>query len=849
LRFFYWFIVAGMLTVFIDAGLNSAKTNRVADNRDTFLNRCQPGISAILLSPQMKENAGHPQRSPLFLPRGASLEIIATGVDNAADVSGIEIKINKKSIMHTTADTIRYLFTSNGDTQGANAIDIIVQNTNGKRDTTGLFIISNPPVIEQPLSEGIREGITYLNDHSVILTLFAPYKDFVYVIGDFNDWEIETSYYMHRHPVDADSVYWWLQIDQLPAGQEYAFQYLVDGALRIADPYTEKVLDPWHDQYISNETYPGLRPYPVNKTTEPVSLFRTEQTSFNWKYSDAFKPAAQEQLVIYELLVRDFIRAHDYKTLIDTLSYFEKLGINAIELMPVNEFEGNLSWGYNPSFYFTPDKYYGPADDLRRFVDACHHKGIAVILDMVLNHSYGQSPLVRLYFDNRTGRPSAQNPWYNVTSPNTAYAWGYDFDHTSKATQKFVDRVTQYWLEVYQIDGFRFDFTKGFTNTPGDGWAYDTRRIAILKRIADKIWNVNPDAYIILEHFTDNREERELASYKRGMMIWGNMNDNYNEATMGYHADGKSDISWGYYGNRGWPKANLITYMESHDEERLMYKNLQYGNSYGGYTIQDSSTALERMKLAAAFFFTYPGPKMVWQFGELGYDYSINYNERTGEKPIRWDYYSKSRLRKQLFSAFAALIKLRTKHAAFYSAASQVSMDVSGPLKRIKLTHPDMNALIIGNFDVVQERINPQFHHDHIWYDYLSGDSLTSIPSSILLQPGEFHIYTDVKVEKQSDGGMEIPASFFLAQNYPNPFNSETFIRYQLQEKANVKLEIYNLSGGRIATLVKKEQPAGNYQMRWQGLNEQGVPVASGIYIYRLQCRQFTEAHKMILVR
>jgi 1,4-alpha-glucan branching enzyme len=711
-------------------------------------------------------------------------------------------------------------------------------------DTTFFSIKTIPPVIELPLPDGIREGITYLDDHSVILTLFAPYKNTVYVIGDFNAWQIDSRYLMHRHTVDADSVYWWLQIDDLPAGQEYAFQYLVDGSLRIADPYTEKVLDPWHDTYISNATYPDLKPYPAGKTTEPVSVFSTTRSSFAWTYSETFTPPQQEQLVIYELLLRDFIQAHDYKTLIDTLSYFEKLGINAIELMPVCEFEGNLSWGYNPSFYFAPDKYYGPAYDLKRFVDACHQKGIAVILDMVLNHSYGQSPLVRLYFDSRNGRPSAQNPWYNVQSPNTTYSWGYDFDHISPATQKFVDRVTHYWLSVYKIDGFRFDFTKGFTNTPGDGWAYDAQRVTILRRLADKIWAVNPNAYVILEHFTDNTEEKLLSSFRKGMMIWANMNKNYNEATMGYNEEGKSNISWGYYGNRGWSKANLVTYMESHDEERLMYKNIAYGNSAGIYNIQELSTALDRMKLAAAFFLTYPGPKMIWQFGEVGYDYTIEYNERTGEKPIRWDYFTDSEMRRELYNTFAAMNKLHTDYPAFYSSESKVEMSVDDALKRIKLTHPQMNAVIIGNFDVVNGRIDPQFHHRDIWYDYLSGDSLTNISSSIMLQPGEFHIYTDVKLEKPGGTGTDGASFFSLIQNFPNPFNNKTMIKYQLPVTSEIELSIYNLLGQKVATLVSKKQHAGQYQEKWDATG-----FASGIYICRLLCQQFTETHKMILVR
>ncbi len=156
---------------------------------------------------------------------------------------------------------------------------------------------------------------------------------------------------------------------------------------------------------------------------------------------------------------------------------------------------------------------------------------------------------------------------------------------------------------------------------------YDQSRIDILTRMANKIWEIDSTAYVILEHFADNSEETVLANY--GMMLWGNMNHQYNEATMGY----SSDLNGVSYKSRGWTVPHLVAYMESHDEERLMYKNIRFGNSAPTYNIKDTSVALNRIKLAAAFYFTIPGPKMIWQFGELGYDYSIFYDPATGTVP------------------------------------------------------------------------------------------------------------------------------------------------------------------------------------------------------------------------
>jgi len=470
---------------------------------------------------------------------------------------------------------------------------------------------------------GLKQGANYISNTEVTFVLYAPEKEFVFLIGDFNEWSIDTDYLMSQ---SSDGKYYWITLDNLESGKEYIYQYFVDGEIRLADPYTTKTSDPWNDQYISESTYPGLIPYPAGYTTQIASVMQTAQDEYVWG-TESFEAPNQENLLIYELLIRDFLAEHTFSSLIDTLDYLQDLGINALELMPVSEFEGNESWGYNPSFYFAVDKYYGPANTFKALVDSAHARGMAVILDMVLNHSYGQSPLARLYWDSENNRPAENNPWYNATSPNPVFSWGSDFNHESDDTKSFVDSVNAYWLTEYKVDGFRFDFTKGFTNTPGDGGAYDASRISILKRMSDKIWEVNPDTYVLLEHFAENTEETELANY--GMMIWGNMNHSYRIAAKSYLGGGVSDLSWVSAMERGWNQENLVGYMESHDEERLMYITQQEANSQNAnHNARNMDIALKRMEVCANFFVPIPGPKMIWMFGELGYDYSIDFNGR-----------------------------------------------------------------------------------------------------------------------------------------------------------------------------------------------------------------------------
>jgi hypothetical protein len=392
---------------------------------------------------------------------------------------------------------------------------------------------------------------------------------------------------------------------------------------------------------------------------------------------------------------------------------------------------------------------------------------------MVLNHSYGESPLVQLYFDSSSGKVSAENPWYNVDSPNPVFSWGYDFDHQSPETQRFVDSVNHYWITEFHVDGFRFDFTKGFTNTPGDGSGYDLSRINILNRMANRIWEIKEDAYVILEHFAVNAEEFELS--EEGMMLWGNLNHSYNQSTMGY-VDG-SDFSQISYKERFWNKPMLVGYMESHDEERLMYKNLTYGNSSGTYDIQDRNTALGRMELAGVFFFPVPGPRMIWQFGELGYDYSIDYDCRVCSKPIRCDYYDTG-LRRRVYQVWSALIDLKVNEPAFNS--EDFELYLGDQAKRIEINHVDMDVRIIGNFDVETLGVNPSFSKTGTWYSYFEGDSIqVNDPlETISLEPGEYRLYTSKRLVKPlipaSSGKFKNPENQFLI--YPNPVSGVLYM-------------------------------------------------------------------------
>jgi glycosidase len=652
------------------------------------------------------------------------------------------------------------------------------QNTMIKLDSVYVCIRETATSESRPAET--LTGINYTDDQSATLVVYAPGKNYLFVTGDFNSWLPDNAYQMKK-----DGNYFWLKLDKLTPQKEYAFQYLIDGKLKVADPYTDKVLDPYDDKYISSTVYPGLMAYPEGKGSDRVSVLQTSQMPFSWKTTNYAIPPASK-LSIYELLIRDFTAEKTYKAVQAKLDYLKRLGINTIEFMPFSEFEGNNSWGYNPNFYFAPDKAYGTKNDLKALIDECHKQGFLVIQDMVLNHAYSSNPMVKMYWNETLNRPAADNPWFNETSPNTYYSWGNDFNHESQATKDFVDRVTKYWLTEYKVDGFRFDFTKGFTNTPGEGTPYDATRIAILKRMAGKIWEVNSKAIVILEHFTDNSEEKELAAYGNGMLIWGNANSTFSEAAMGYNESGKSNFNWASYQQRGFQKPGLVAYMESHDEERQMYKTLTYGNTLGTYNTKILSTALDRSKLATAFFLSLTGPKMIWQFGELGYDLSINRCEngtidasncRTSPKPVMWNYLDDTQ-RLKLFDVYSAMLRLRTQFDVFTSGAETLSL--SGEVKKIQLELGDHHITLLGNFGMSELPITPSFQHTGTWYEFFTGNEffVSDLNATLQLKAGEYRLYSDKKLPAFKDLATLAPQgiSTSLLKIYPNPATDHLFV-------------------------------------------------------------------------
>ncbi len=506
------------------------------------------------------------------------------------------------------------------------------------------------------------------SDGSVTFCLGAPEKESVIIVGAWNGYEVSNDYVMNYTDVN-DMRYFWVTVNGLDNDTMYGYYFLVDGSLQVGDPYARLVLDPYNDKYLSTDVFPNLPEYPTDKVQNvPLAIYQGSINDYDWQVTD-FKGVAPSDLIIYELLFRDFTGTEGkadgngiVRLAIEKIPYLKTLGVNAIEVLPIMEFNGNISWGYNPNFYFAPDKAYGTPDDYKEFIDLCHQNGIAVILDMVFNQSDGLHPWYQMY-------QLGANPFYNPDAPH-AYSVLNDWNQGFPMVQEQWADVIRYWMTEYKFDGFRFDLVKGlgdndsYANNGDDATnAYNQTRIDRMRELQKVMEEVNPNGYFINENLATAQEENAMA--ETGQLNWANFNDAGCQFAMGYSSDsGLNGMFAPKNGSRLW--GSTVSYLESHDEQRLAYKQNQYGVTEIKGKLAPS---MARLGSTAAQMILAPGAHMIWQFSELGnYDNTKNSDggNNTDPKTVRWNLYD-SADRRGLYDSYSEMIGIRNSNTDLFS--------------------------------------------------------------------------------------------------------------------------------------------------------------------------------------
>lgn len=790
--------------------------------------------------------------STTIINSGGSLVISANNTNGPANYN---LKANGVSI-NTLSNVTSYNFTHFNISSNQNYELDITQGTSTQ--IKKFSVVINPGTIIASLPAGLENGINYGSNNTIAtLVLEAPEKDFVYVAGSFNNWQPTTTHAMKKDPTTGK---FWLELTGLTAGQVYNYQYWVvdqtplansPAIVKTADPCSTLVLSPFDDSFIPANSFAGLTAtyaYPAGQERE-VTVLQTGQVPYNWQTTNFTKPN-KDNLVVYELLVRDFDANRNYQDVINKITYLKNLGINAVQLMPVMEYEGNESWGYNTSFHMALDKFYGTKNKLKELVDVCHQNGIAVILDIAFNHAFGRNPMVRMWMNDPDGdgwgTPSTENPYFNTVARHS-YSVGEDFNHTTTFTREYVKQTIKHWITDFKIDGFRWDLTKGFTQncTASNETctnAYQQDRVDVLKEYADYSWSLDPDHYVIFEHLGSNTEEQQWANYRlgegKGIMMWGEMFNSYKQLALGYASSG--DISGMGHLSRGFTGKRLIGYPESHDKDRLMYEAITFGASGGTSPVNGNLTnALNRMTTVGATSILVPGPKMIWHFQELGMDDSIytcsngtvntetdaiagNCKLDTKPQPQWVENWLTDPIRGAIYQKYSRLIKLKTSQPVFngsYTFSPESGDNLRQRIYVFDNALPNSqlkNVVVLGNFSTNSQNITPNFPYTGTWYDLMDDSvyNVTNVTTPITIPAGQFRVFGNQPSALASDNFV-FEEGFAV---YPNPAKNSFSISQDVS-----KVELYTLTGQKIRTF---ENVSANKELNIQDLQ-------SGIYLIK----------------
>lgn len=788
-------------------GPSGSKEGKTAEGTDIFVELAEAGLAASIVGD---------------IPEIASLGSTITLNCYATMPATLTLKLNGQVVKTETGSEMAY--TQTLDKQGNYNFELTVATADETAIATASTCVPNDPT-KANRPAGIVNGIYYdkADETKVTLCTYAGSKTepakHVFVVGDFNNWTISNDYQLKQA---NDSAYFWIELTDLTAQQEYAMQYVVvraDGQVkRISDLYSEKVLhkdDAWEPKQLD----PTLMDYPLAGDGY-VTVIQPGKPAFQW--SDAtlnFKRPDKNNLIIYELWVRDHTPRRSIEGLMERLDYFEDLGVNAVELMPVTEFDGNDSWGYSPNHYFALDKAYGTPEQLKTFIDECHKRGIAVILDMVFNHATGLNPMNKLY---PWGTDLSKNPWFNAQAPhgdNVYEDWNHDF----APTKTMFTRALQYWLEEYKVDGYRMDLSHGLCGT-----AANTSVKHIKEYYQNGVKAVSEDAYFILEHWGTNMGSERPQLVNEGMLCWENTTNAYYQTAMGWLKDGDS------FANAN--KDGYISYCESHDEERAFFKAKEWG---AGDLKTNEEVRVARVPINMAFLTLLNGSQMFYHFAELGFDNS-KYQNAQGKwgkndygitSELGADYDCKMQVKKRIerwlveghcrmaaFQKVGQIIQLRTRLMPEVFEGNPTKVDIGGG-KKLRTIQWGSDVFVAGNFDVAGDQTVTL--PSGTWYNYFAQAKQTT--TTVTLRPGEVAIFTGKEVKLP-----EMPAGYEFYTDV-----EDVVINTPSEILPPYDVCVYNING----QLVSRQKNAMSADMT--GLN-------AGLYIVQYEKNGQRVAKKII---
>lgn len=447
-------------------------------------------------------------------------------------------------------------------------------------------------IITHPLTE---MGAQIREDGTFSFRVWAPNAKAVAMYGSFNDWKKNKK--VKLEPEDGG--YWSVTTDKLNAGDEYKYLIQTEGGdwLDRNDPYAR-----------------------VLTNSAGNAIVYVDQ--FDWE-EDQFEIPTWNDLVIYEMHIGTFNVKEEgqpgtFASAIERLDYLKDMGINCVEVMPINEYAGDFSWGYNPAYPFAVEEAYGGPDEFKQFVKEAHRRGIAVILDVVYNH-FGPSDLGLWQFDGWSQDGKGGIYFYNDWRSNTP--WGDTRpDYGREEVRHYIFQNALMWLEEYRCDGLRMDMVPYIRNVYGDETPGNDipEGFTLLKWINQTIRERHPNKLVVAEDLHSNdfitddvhdggcgfgsQWDADFVHPVRKTLI----------AAEDAHRDMDAIVNAVYKKFSG-DVFHRVIYTDSHDEVANGSARLaeEAGNSFDDYY------SMKKVGLGAALVMTAPGIPMLFQGQEL----------------------------------------------------------------------------------------------------------------------------------------------------------------------------------------------------------------------------------------
>ncbi|MDD5287460.1 MAG: alpha-amylase family glycosyl hydrolase [Desulfuromonadaceae bacterium] len=491
--------------------------------------------------------------------------------------------------------------------------------------------------------------------------VWAPHSERVSVIGSFNGWDGD------KHPLQSEkNGYWYADVAEAGIGDQYKFLLRTEkGEFSRIDPYAREV-------------------------TNSVGNAVVHDPAFDWG-GDVFHLASWNELVIYELHVGTFNDLEDvdhpgkFPSVSARLGHLKKLGVNAIQIMPIAEFAGDRSWGYNPAHIFSVEIAYGGPLAFKQFVKRAHHEGIAVILDVVYNH-LGPGDLDLWQFDGWSENNRGGIYFYNDDRAITPWGETRPDYGRGEVRQYLLDNVMM-WLEEFHVDGIRFDCTQFIRTINGagtqdlpDGWS-------LLQWINSRVAEKFPGRITIAEDLQHNRWlTKDVGAGGAGFSTqWDSMFVHpIRQAVITPQDQQRSleairDAICYRYNDDAFDR---VIYSESHDEvangKKRVPQEISQDDPKGWY-------ARKRSTLAAAMVLTAPGIPMIFQGQEF-----LEGGWFRDTVPVDWDQNDEFH---GIVRMYRDLIRLRTNRDG-------VTRGLCGQFTQVYHLHDERKVIAFHRWDV-----------------------------------------------------------------------------------------------------------------------------------------------------